>query len=544
MTVQGASSPLLRFLVCSTLALMTAQSLAQSAPAVPAPPSGSSPSRAEGVLRTVALIMGEPNYSIDGGYQELEEGFYTAPELLPGERMFAPINEIILALGGEAKLAADSQSAVFSLNGRSVRLTAGSTAAEVDGKPVTADKAPEWRNGNLWVSVWWVFDQLGAYSKWDKVRQRYTASFVLPNSKKQAGVARGGPVIEGNLGEQNEAFWASAQGATVADVIVGYQNADGGWPKLERDSSLTVPVNRAALSGFKAKSTIDNDATTKQIVALARAFRGSGQARFRDAAVRGIEYLLAAQHRSGGWQQYWPEPQGYKARITFNDDAIANVLEIMRDVAERRGDFAFAGLDLSRRAAAAYDAGLGLILKTQIVVKGKLTGWCAQYDENTLKPGMGRAFELPSISGGESVNVVRFLMSIDKPSPAVVKAVQGAVSWLDTAKLSGIKRARREDRTLEYGFDFVVEKDAKAEPVWARFYDTADGKPLFSSRDSKPRASFDEVAYERRVKYNWYTSEAAPLLKTDYPAWLQRTGQRSVLRKKWWEVEAGAGVAD
>lgn len=525
-----------RALLCVSLASLTFQTFAQTAPPVPAPPSGSSPARADGVLRTVSLIMGEPNYAIDGGYQELEEGFYTAPELLPGERMFAPINEIILALGGEARFATDAPSVTFSLNGHSVRLLAGSLDAEVNGKRVLADKAPEWRNGNLWVSVWWVFDQLGAYSKWDKARQRFTASFILPNSKKQAGLARGGAVVEGNLGEQTEAFWASAAGVTVGDVVLGYQNADGGWPKLERDSSLTVPVNRSALSGFKVKSTIDNDATTKQIIALARAFKGSAQTRFRDGALRGIEYLLAAQHRSGGWQQYWPEPQGYKARITFNDDAMANVLEILREVAARRGDFAFAGPEPARRAATAYEAGLALVLKSQIVVKGKPTGWCAQYDENTLKPAMGRAFELPSISGGESVNVVRFLMGIDKPSPAVIKAVQSAVAWLDAARLTGIKRVRREDRTLEYGFDFVVEKDPKAEPLWARFYDTAEGKPLFSSRDSKPRTSFDEVAYERRVKYNWFTSEAAVLLKTDYPAWVQRTGQRSVLAKRWWEA--------
>ena len=57
---------------------------------------------------------------------------------------------------------------------------------------------------------------------------------------------------------------------------------------------------------------------------------------------------------------------------------------------------------------------------------------------------------------------------------------------------------------------------------YVRTYDTATGKPLFSSRDSKPRANFDEVSYERRVKYNWYTTEAADLLRRDYPEWVSR----------------------
>ncbi len=507
------------------LAVFPSILLAQSAPpAVPAPPSGSSPTRSDGVLKTVALIIGEPNYSIDGAYQELEEGFYTQPELLPGERIFAPITELMLNLGGEAQLDAAQQSASYSIGGRSLRVKAGQLEATLNGQNVRADVAPQWRNGNMWVSVFWVFDQLGAYSKWDKARQRYSASFIEPLSKKTSGFTRGGPVVEANLTEQKPEFWVTPEGVVVAEVILAYQNEDGGWPKLERDVSLSKPINRAALSGFKAKSTIDNDSTTKQLIALARAFKATGQARFRAAVERGLDYLLAAQLTNGGWQQYWPNPQGYKARITFNDDAMANVLEVMRDVAAMRGDFSFVTPLHAKRARLAYDSGLALILKTQMVVGGKKTGWCAQYDENSLAPAMGRAFELPSISGSESVNVVRFLMGIEQPSAEVVRAVQDAVAWFDHAKLSGLKRVRREDRTLEYGFDFVLEADPHAGPMWARFYDPQSGKPLFSARDSKPRTSFDQVSYERRVKYNWYTTEAAELLSRDYPAWLKRLG--------------------
>lgn len=496
---------------------------------IPAAPSGSSPSRADSVLRTVALIMGEPNYSIDGGYQELEEGTYAQPELLPGERMFAPISEILPNLGGEVALDADQQAATFSLAGKTLRLVAGQREALLNGQPVQTDIAPQWRNGNLWVSLYWTFDQFGAYTKWDKTRQRFTASLILPASKKTAGLTKGGSVVEASLDKQTTSFWASSEGRKVAEVVLGYQNEDGGWPKLDRDTSLSVPVNRSALGGFKIKSTIDNDSTTKQIKALASAYLANRDERFRAGIDKGLDYLLAAQLPNGGWQQFWPNPQGYKARITFNDDAIANVLDVLRDVAGRRGDFSFVSQRQAQRAAAAYDAGLALVLKTQIRVAGKRTGWCGQYDETTLAPAMGRAFELPSISGGESVNVVRFLMSIDKPSPEVIQAVQDAVSWLDSAKISGIKRVRREDRTLEYGFDFVMEKADANDVTWARFYNLETGRPLFAARDSKPRTQFEEVSYERRVKYNWYTTEATPLLAEDYPAWVKRLRLKSVL---------------
>lgn len=522
--------PSTRRLLCLFVAsLVLGNAFAQTTDTPNAPPSGSSPSRAGSQLKTVSLIMGEPNYSVDGGYQELEEGFYSKPELLSGNRMFAPVNEIILNLGGDVVLDPENRSGTYTLAGHTVRLQADQLDASTDGKPVRADIAPQWRNNNLWVPVYWFFDQLGAWSKWDAPRQRFTASLILPASSKISGFTTGGKLTESTLGKQKAEFWASEDGLRAAGIIQGYQNEDGGWPKLDRDVSLLTPVNRDALEGFKAKSTIDNDATTKQIRALAAAYATHRDDKLRASIEKGLDYLLSAQLPNGGWQQYWPAPQGYKARVTFNDDAIANVLEILRDVAAIQGDFAFVSPLMAKRASASYEAGIALILKTQILVGGKRTGWCAQYDENTLKPAMGRAFELPSISGGESVNVIRFLMSIEKPSAEVIRAVQDAVAWLDSAKLKGVKRARRNDPTLEYGFDFVLEKSDPNDVTWARFYRLEDGKPLFAARDSQPRERFDEVSYERRVKYNWFTGEAAPLLATDYPAWIARLQLPSVI---------------
>ena len=43
-----------------------------------------------------------------------------------------------------------------------------------------------------------------------------------------------------------------------------------------------------------------------------------------------------------------------------------------------------------------------------------------------------RSYELPSISGAESVGVIRFLMELDEPSPEIIAAVQGAISWFNS----------------------------------------------------------------------------------------------------------------
>lgn len=506
------------------LAFINTPVLAQNAP-----PSGLSPIHQDKTLKTLALIIGEPNYSVDSAYQELKEGFYTKPELVGNDIMMAPIEEIILNLGGQVSSDANLQTSTYKLLDHTVELTSGMSQAMVDGREESLTTTPKWRDGELWVPVAWVFDQFGAFIKWDAARQRLTASLIMPLKSETIGQTMGGDYTVNTLLKQPATFWASPTGSKVADNILGYQNKDGGWPKLETKVNMTVPVNRAALEGFKIKSTIDNDATYIQIVSLARAFQATHQQRFRDGVEKGVKYLLAAQLDNGGWQQYWPDPQGYKARITFNDDAITNTMVILRDVAKQRGDFSFIDAPLAQRATESFNRGLALILKTQWKINGKKTGWAAQYNESSLEPAPGRAFELASVSGGETAGIVQFLMTVDSPSAEVVDAVQSAVAWFDAAKITGIRRMRREDRTLDYGFDFVIVSDPTAPPTWARFYDLRTGKPLFSARDSVPRQRFDEVSYERRVKYSWYTGEAGKVLTADYPAWIRKYNLPSVL---------------
>ena len=511
--------PLARDVFCAVALVATSACTLTPGPVVPVQ-SGASRS-AEQTLLTAALIMGEPNFSIDGAYQELEEGYYSKPDMR-GRVVFAPVAEMVEFLGGRVERRADGAS--YLLADQTLSVTVGNPVARLNGAAVTLEAAPTQVGAasSVWVPVASVFTHLGAFVKWDETRQRLSAAFTLPKSRKLESLTTGGTVMEFNLLDQPAAFYASTEGVKLAEVLLAYQNADGGWPKVDTRTNLLVPVNTAALTGFRTKSTIDNDSTTKQITALARVYAVNRDARVGAAALRGVNYLLSAQLANGGWQQFWPEPQGYKARITFNDDAIANSLEVLRDAARREGGYSFVDQATAAKAQAAYDRGLALILRAQLVVGGKKTGWCAQYDENTLQPVMGRAFELPSISGHESVNVVRFLMGIDNPPPAVVQAVQDAVVWFQAARFTGIRLERKDDRTLEFGFDRRVVADARAKPLWARFYDLETGQALFSARDSVKRTGYADVSYERRVKYNWYTEAPNDLLDKDYPVWQRK----------------------
>jgi len=55
--------------------------------------------------------------------------------------------------------------------------------------------------------------------------------------------------------------------------------------------------------------------------------------------LRGLDYLLNAQHPTGGWQRFW-QHQAQGAHH-FNDDTMANLLEILRDVVNKAPEMAF-----------------------------------------------------------------------------------------------------------------------------------------------------------------------------------------------------------
>ena len=310
----------------------------------------------------------------------------------------------------------------------------------------------------------------------------------------------------------------------IAENILLYQRHNGGWPKNYDEARRLTEDERKAVLEKKSRTdtTFDNGATHSEIRRLARAHQATGDERFSRAALGGIAFMLQAQDDHGGWPQYYPRARGYSRYITFNDNAMIGVMTVLSDVAQGRPEYRFADEKLRARAQAAVEKGIECVLKCQIVAQGKKTAWCAQHDEKTFLPQKARSYELPSISGAESVSIVRFLMRLDAPSPEVVQAIQAAVSWFDEAKLEGIRQSRVDDESAPGGWDKVVVKDAGARPMWARFYDIATNRPIFCSRDGIPKATLAEISHERRTGYSWLGYYATALLAEDYPAWQKK----------------------
>lgn len=314
----------------------------------------------------------------------------------------------------------------------------------------------------------------------------------------------------------------------VADNMLVYQRAVGGWPKAVNE--VKVDYNKVLSDAEKTAirndslhkdATIDNAATMREIRYLAKAYKQTHNANYLRAAEKGIRYYLKAQYANGGWPQYYPDSSLYRSQITYNDDAMTNVLNVLQDVIEAKND-----LDVIDRAyvsacAYAVSRGVQCILRTQITTNGVLTVWCAQYNHKTLEPEMARKFELVSLSGSESVGIVRFLMRIKDPSPEIKKAVQAAVNWFQKVKITGYRFADIDAPGQPKGKDRVLLPDVNS-TVWARFYEIGTNRPFFSGRDSVKKYDVKDIEWERRNGYAWYGTWPEKLLNTEFPNWAKR----------------------
>ncbi len=327
--------------------------------------------------------------------------------------------------------------------------------------------------------------------------------------------------------DQDAAWYGSSEAIRIADNVLLYQHESGGWPKnidMAQELSGTekdrIRREQAAGGTTLSEITIDNGATYTQIRYLARVDEATGERRFREGVLRGVDYLLEAQYENGGWPQYYPRPDGYHEHITFNDGAMIGAMRVLRDVARGEGRFSFLDSSRRKRAAVAIEKGVETILKMQIEVDGTLTAWCAQHDSETLEPVGARSYEPPSISGGESVGVVEYLIEIDDPSPEVIRAVEAAVDWFQRVRLTDIRLVEVEDSSLPKGEDVVVGFDpTNTSALWARFYEIGTNHPMFLDREGNVYDALSQIPYERRMGYSWLGGWPEDLLDERYPTW-------------------------
>lgn len=313
-----------------------------------------------------------------------------------------------------------------------------------------------------------------------------------------------------------DAWFATDDAKRIAGNILSWQSDLGGWPKNVETADQPYAGKRDDI-----KPTFDNGSTTDELRFLARMYGATHDAAYRQPVERGVDYILKAQYPTGGWPQFYPPGKQYHRHITFNDDAMVRLMQFLRETYSSE-HFAFLGEARHKSARDAFDRGIDCILKCQIKVDGRLTAWCAQHDEVDYSPRPGRAYELVSLSGAESVGIVRLLMSLDHPKPEVVRSVDAAVAWFKQSAIPGIRIELRPDEKAPKGRNKVVVKDPAAPHMWARFYQIGTNRPIFCDRDGVAKHDLADIGYERRNGYNWLSYWPQSLLEKEYPAWKAR----------------------
>ena len=321
--------------------------------------------------------------------------------------------------------------------------------------------------------------------------------------------------------------YSAGQVREIANNILLMQRDHGGWIENLDPLRILSTREKAQLIVDKTEEagSFDNRNIYTQISYLMGAYEVTGEEMYRTGALKGLDYLLAHQTECGGWPHTVPASRRYHPLITIADEVTSGPLEMLRPMSA--GDFPFASLsdETKERARRAVERGDNCLLRLQIRQQDGLAGWAGQYTPDTLEPAMGRSFELPSMAVQETVEILRYLMSIDQPSPEEVAAIEGGVSWLQRVALQGVRLDEYElSEPVAFRYHIATRDrrlvpDETAPPLWARFYDVTDNSVVLANRDSVRVDDLQDIAQERRTGYDWYGTWADHLVSVEYPEW-------------------------
>lgn len=316
-------------------------------------------------------------------------------------------------------------------------------------------------------------------------------------------------------GEMDTEWYGSAEAISVADTLLGVQKTNGGWMKNDQYHKLTSAelADRKKLTGSNGRSAhscFDNYSTTQEMRFLAKVYNQTKQQRFLDAFKKALNLIFTAGNgMNGGWGQYWPlseDQYSYQNYITFNDDLMTNMLRILQEIYEEKGDFkGLVDADTRTRCKEQWDKALECVLNCQINDNGVKAGWCAQHDPKDFLPTEGRPHELPSVSGSESATLLSYLMTISNPSEELQQCIIAAVEWFKTHKYK--ENAAMENYTNSNGEADRHIIDKEGSNLWGRFIQIGgeSGKAIYNKFYNKLRARGNtRTHHSTGYKYNEY----------------------------------------
>jgi len=291
----------------------------------------------------------------------------------------------------------------------------------------------------------------------------------------------------------------------VAHALARTQLASGGWdyriefdPEMAKQWHYRGDWEKGDRDRGQRRNTSTFDDNNSQS-ALRLLMRVDSALQRKDPEVRrAVEYglgkLLEAQYPNGAWPQRhngeardpakypvlkarypesWPRSfpgASYQEFYTFNDNAIRDVIMVLLEAHRTYGD--------GKYLAAAKKGG-DFILLAQMPEPQPT--WAQQYNLQ-MEPAWARRFEPASVTGGESVGVIRTLLDLYLHSgdERYLKPIAPAVAWF--------KRSQLPDGR------------------WARFYELRTNRPLYFTRQYELVYTDDDLP----THYSFQSSYGVP----------------------------------
>jgi PelA/Pel-15E family pectate lyase len=290
-------------------------------------------------------------------------------------------------------------------------------------------------------------------------------------------------------------FYLDAARAAANALILG-QHCSGGWdyiiefdPEKRKKYPYRADNNCGAPNAGQHYTTLDDNVTQAAARLLMRVDR---ELKFEDkkiheAAMFSLDQLTKAQYPNGAWpQRYyqfadparfpvkkasypdswsrtWPGPD-YRFLYTFNDNTISDLIDMFLEAWRVYDEERF------RRVA---EKGGEFILLAQM--PEPQPAWAQQYDVE-MHPAWARAFEPPSITGGESQGIIRTLLVLYRETgdKKYLEPARRALDYLKRSVLPRVENPSEARRRIRTG-----------EPVLARFYELKTNRPLYITKGTR-----------------------------------------------------------
>ena len=299
-------------------------------------------------------------------------------------------------------------------------------------------------------------------------------------------------------------WFGTEESKQLADAVLSYQTPGGGWSKhlgfsqgKRKPGMLWTSQNEPGQSAHYV-CTFDNGSTTSEMNLLAGVWLATKRDDCKEGFIKGLKFIIAAQYPNGGWPQVYPLEGAYHDDITFNDDAMTHVLEILHGISTKEPAYGFLDDSQRQQAAGALAKGVAWVLKSQITQGGTKTVWCAQFDPLTNQPSSARKMEPATLSGLESAHILKFLMTLPAATPELISSIESGLKWFAGSQITD---------------------PASGQAKWARFYSLTTGKPVFPGRDGILYETFEAMAATNKLGYDYYTTQPGSIVKNGQQKW-------------------------